>query len=150
MILMHDDKHLVLLIDLHLPPENQFHFSTHPHSAFPPSRLHSHFPACIITSSCSSQASNGLSGGYACSLPSTPVVSHRELRVTQVDGGGSVSSRSLRGIPRRPSLFKVSRCWCLTPFILPSFHPHLIHSALSSCRMSVKHVLLCVSERGPG
>ncbi|XP_023812698.1 arf-GAP with GTPase, ANK repeat and PH domain-containing protein 1 isoform X4 [Oryzias latipes] len=52
------------------------------------------------------QASNGLSGGYACSLPSTPVVSHRELRVTQVDGGGSVSSRSLRGIPRRPSLFK--------------------------------------------
>ncbi|KAF6715141.1 Arf-GAP with GTPase, ANK repeat and PH domain-containing protein 2 [Oryzias melastigma] len=52
------------------------------------------------------QASNGLGGGYACSLPSTPVVSHRELRVSQVDGGGSVNSRSLRGIPRRPSLFK--------------------------------------------
>uniref|UniRef100_A0A8C7YR82 ArfGAP with GTPase domain, ankyrin repeat and PH domain 2 n=1 Tax=Oryzias sinensis TaxID=183150 RepID=A0A8C7YR82_9TELE len=70
------------------------------------------------------QASNGLSGGYACSLPSTPVVSHRELRVTQVDGGGSVSSRSLRGIPRRPSLFKVSRCWCLTPPIIsPTSHP---------------------------
>ncbi|XP_024149334.1 arf-GAP with GTPase, ANK repeat and PH domain-containing protein 2 isoform X6 [Oryzias melastigma] len=52
------------------------------------------------------QASNGLGSGYACSLPSTPVVSHRELRVSQVDGGGSVNSRSLRGIPRRPSLFK--------------------------------------------
>uniref|UniRef100_A0A8C7YMZ7 ArfGAP with GTPase domain, ankyrin repeat and PH domain 2 n=1 Tax=Oryzias sinensis TaxID=183150 RepID=A0A8C7YMZ7_9TELE len=58
------------------------------------------------------QASNGLSGGYACSLPSTPVVSHRELRVTQVDGGGSVSSRSLRGIPRRPSLFKAKSDMC--------------------------------------
>uniref|UniRef100_A0A3B3DJW9 ArfGAP with GTPase domain, ankyrin repeat and PH domain 2 n=1 Tax=Oryzias melastigma TaxID=30732 RepID=A0A3B3DJW9_ORYME len=56
------------------------------------------------------QASNGLGSGYACSLPSTPVVSHRELRVSQVDGGGSVNSRSLRGIPRRPSLFKSDRC----------------------------------------
>nr|XP_057908068.1 arf-GAP with GTPase, ANK repeat and PH domain-containing protein 2 isoform X2 [Doryrhamphus excisus] len=50
------------------------------------------------------QFSNGLSGGYACSLPSTPVVSHRELRVAHGEGGGS--SRSLKSIPRRPSLFK--------------------------------------------
>ncbi|XP_054625320.1 arf-GAP with GTPase, ANK repeat and PH domain-containing protein 2 isoform X2 [Dunckerocampus dactyliophorus] len=50
------------------------------------------------------QVSNGLSGGYACSLPSTPVVSHRELRVAHGEGGGS--SRSLKSIPRRPSLFK--------------------------------------------
>ncbi|XP_060931060.1 arf-GAP with GTPase, ANK repeat and PH domain-containing protein 1-like [Limanda limanda] len=46
------------------------------------------------------------SGGYAYSLPSTPVVSHRELRVAQGEGGGSVNSRALKGIPRRPSLFK--------------------------------------------
>ncbi|XP_006794041.1 arf-GAP with GTPase, ANK repeat and PH domain-containing protein 2 isoform X2 [Neolamprologus brichardi] len=52
------------------------------------------------------QASNGPSIGYAYSLPSTPVVSHRELRVAQGDGGGSVNSRSLKNIPRRPSLFK--------------------------------------------
>ncbi|XP_076596781.1 arf-GAP with GTPase, ANK repeat and PH domain-containing protein 2 isoform X2 [Chaetodon auriga] len=51
-----------------------------------------------------SQASNGPSSGYAYSLPSTPVVSHRDLRVAQGEGGGS--SRSLKSIPRRPSLFK--------------------------------------------
>ncbi|XP_061838453.1 arf-GAP with GTPase, ANK repeat and PH domain-containing protein 2 isoform X1 [Nerophis lumbriciformis] len=50
------------------------------------------------------QVSNGLGGGYACSLPSTPVVSHRELRGAHGEGGGS--SRSLKSIPRRPSLFK--------------------------------------------
>ncbi|KAG8003000.1 Arf-GAP with GTPase [Nibea albiflora] len=52
------------------------------------------------------QASNGQSSGYAYSLPSTPVVGHRDLRVAQVDGGGSVNSRALKNIPRRPSLFK--------------------------------------------
>ncbi|XP_076022785.1 arf-GAP with GTPase, ANK repeat and PH domain-containing protein 2 isoform X2 [Genypterus blacodes] len=54
------------------------------------------------------QASNGPSGDYAYSLPSTPVVAHRELRVAVGgEGGGSVNSRSLRNIPhRRPSLFK--------------------------------------------
>ncbi|XP_044066000.1 arf-GAP with GTPase, ANK repeat and PH domain-containing protein 2 isoform X1 [Siniperca chuatsi] len=52
------------------------------------------------------QASNGPSSGYAYSLPSTPVVSHRDLRVAQGEGGGSVNSRSLKSIPRRPSLFK--------------------------------------------
>lgn len=60
------------------------------------------------SNSSSSQASNGPSIGYAYSLPSTPVVSHRELRVAQGDGGGSVNARSLKSIPRRPSLFKVS------------------------------------------
>uniref|UniRef100_A0A665UPF9 Arf-GAP with GTPase, ANK repeat and PH domain-containing protein 1-like n=1 Tax=Echeneis naucrates TaxID=173247 RepID=A0A665UPF9_ECHNA len=54
------------------------------------------------------QASNGPSSGYAYSLPSTPVVGHRELRVTQGEGGGSINSRALKSIPRRPSLFKVS------------------------------------------
>uniref|UniRef100_A0A8D3BJY4 ArfGAP with GTPase domain, ankyrin repeat and PH domain 2 n=1 Tax=Scophthalmus maximus TaxID=52904 RepID=A0A8D3BJY4_SCOMX len=54
------------------------------------------------------QASNGPSCGYAYSLPSTPVVGHRELRVAQGEGGGSVNSRVLKSIPRRPSLFKVS------------------------------------------
>ncbi|XP_029994238.1 arf-GAP with GTPase, ANK repeat and PH domain-containing protein 2 isoform X2 [Sphaeramia orbicularis] len=53
-----------------------------------------------------SQASNGPSSGYAYSLPSTPVVSHRELRVAQGEGVSSVNSRSLKNIPRRPSLFK--------------------------------------------
>ncbi|KAG7519986.1 arf-GAP with GTPase, ANK repeat and PH domain-containing 1-like isoform X2 [Solea senegalensis] len=52
------------------------------------------------------QASNGLSCGYAYSLPSTPVVGHRELRVAQGEGGGSINSRALKNIPRRPSLFK--------------------------------------------
>ncbi|XP_068588906.1 arf-GAP with GTPase, ANK repeat and PH domain-containing protein 2 isoform X6 [Cebidichthys violaceus] len=52
------------------------------------------------------QASNGPSCGYAYSLPSTPVIGHRDLRVAQGEGGGSVNSRSLRSIPRRPSLFK--------------------------------------------
>lgn len=65
-----------------------------------------------------SQASNGgLSSNYPSSLPSTPVISHRELRGgagTGVgaggEGGGSVtSSGSLRNVPqRRTSLFKVS------------------------------------------
>lgn len=67
-----------------------------------------------------SQASNGgLSSNYPSSLPSTPVISHRELRGgagTGVgaggEGGGSVtSSGSLRNVPqRRTSLFKVSYC----------------------------------------
>nr|XP_019966527.1 PREDICTED: arf-GAP with GTPase, ANK repeat and PH domain-containing protein 2-like isoform X1 [Paralichthys olivaceus] len=53
------------------------------------------------------QTCNGpSSGGYAYSLPSTPVVGHRELRVAQGEGGGSINSRALRSIPRRPSLFK--------------------------------------------
>ncbi|XP_014847397.1 PREDICTED: arf-GAP with GTPase, ANK repeat and PH domain-containing protein 2 isoform X5 [Poecilia mexicana] len=47
------------------------------------------------------QASNGPSS-YACSLPSTPVVGHRDLRAAQVEGGSS----RLKTIPRRPSLFK--------------------------------------------
>uniref|UniRef100_A0A8C6Q1N9 ArfGAP with GTPase domain, ankyrin repeat and PH domain 2 n=1 Tax=Nothobranchius furzeri TaxID=105023 RepID=A0A8C6Q1N9_NOTFU len=51
------------------------------------------------------QASNGPSSSYA-SLPSTPVVSHRELRAAQVEGGGSTNSRLQKSIPRRPSLFK--------------------------------------------
>ncbi|CDQ59466.1 unnamed protein product [Oncorhynchus mykiss] len=54
------------------------------------------------------QASNGgLSSNYPSSLPSTPVISHRELR----EGGGSVtSSGSLRNVPqRRTSLFKNRR-----------------------------------------
>uniref|UniRef100_A0A8C6Q4E2 ArfGAP with GTPase domain, ankyrin repeat and PH domain 2 n=1 Tax=Nothobranchius furzeri TaxID=105023 RepID=A0A8C6Q4E2_NOTFU len=50
-------------------------------------------------------ASNGPSSSYA-SLPSTPVVSHRELRAAQVEGGGSTNSRLQKSIPRRPSLFK--------------------------------------------
>ncbi|KAI3357809.1 hypothetical protein L3Q82_016206 [Scortum barcoo] len=53
-----------------------------------------------------SQASNGPSSGYAYSLPSTPVVGHREMRVVPGEGGGSNSVRSLKNIPRRPSLFK--------------------------------------------
>ncbi|KAM9505004.1 arf-GAP with GTPase, ANK repeat and PH domain-containing protein 1-like isoform 8-T8 [Salvelinus alpinus] len=65
------------------------------------------------------QASNGgLSSNYPSSLPSTPVISHRELRGgagTGVgaggEGGGSVtSSGSLRNVPqRRTSLFKNRR-----------------------------------------
>uniref|UniRef100_A0A8C3AF35 ArfGAP with GTPase domain, ankyrin repeat and PH domain 2 n=1 Tax=Cyclopterus lumpus TaxID=8103 RepID=A0A8C3AF35_CYCLU len=51
-------------------------------------------------------ASNGPSCGYAYSLPSTPVIGHRDLRVAQGEGGGSANSRSLKSIPRRPSLFK--------------------------------------------
>ncbi|XP_049609050.1 arf-GAP with GTPase, ANK repeat and PH domain-containing protein 2 isoform X2 [Syngnathus scovelli] len=50
------------------------------------------------------QVTNGVSSGYACSLPSTPMLGHRELRVAHGEGGGS--SRSLKSIPRRPSLFK--------------------------------------------
>uniref|UniRef100_A0A8C6S8P4 ArfGAP with GTPase domain, ankyrin repeat and PH domain 2 n=1 Tax=Neogobius melanostomus TaxID=47308 RepID=A0A8C6S8P4_9GOBI len=47
-------------------------------------------------------------------LPSTPVVSHRELRVAPADGGGSVSVRSKTspGGPRSGSIF--SGC-CLVP-----------------------------------
>uniref|UniRef100_A0AAQ6AQK3 ArfGAP with GTPase domain, ankyrin repeat and PH domain 2 n=1 Tax=Amphiprion ocellaris TaxID=80972 RepID=A0AAQ6AQK3_AMPOC len=67
-------------------------------------------------------AVNGPGSGYAYSLPSTPVVAHRELRVAQGEGGGSINSRTLKGIPRRPSLFKVSGH---LPVISPSFH--LIH-----------------------
>ncbi|XP_037335014.2 arf-GAP with GTPase, ANK repeat and PH domain-containing protein 2 isoform X2 [Pungitius pungitius] len=52
------------------------------------------------------QASNGPSCGYAYSLPSTPVIGHRDLRVAQGEGGGNANPRSLKGIPRRPSLFK--------------------------------------------
>ncbi|CAN9515253.1 unnamed protein product [Ophioblennius macclurei] len=58
------------------------------------------------------QAINGLSGSYTYSLPSTPVVAHRELRVAHGEvgggggGGGGGSSRSLKNLPRRPSLFK--------------------------------------------
>ncbi|XP_029574607.1 arf-GAP with GTPase, ANK repeat and PH domain-containing protein 2 [Salmo trutta] len=63
------------------------------------------------------QASNGgLNSGYPSSLPSTPVISHRELRggagaVAAVEGGGSItSSGSMRNIPqRRTSLFKNRR-----------------------------------------
>ncbi|XP_045065396.1 arf-GAP with GTPase, ANK repeat and PH domain-containing protein 2 isoform X1 [Coregonus clupeaformis] len=65
------------------------------------------------------QASNGgLSSSYPSSLPSTPVISHRELRGgagTGVgaggEGGGSAtSSGSLRNVPqRRTSLFKNRR-----------------------------------------
>uniref|UniRef100_A0A8P4KQK1 ArfGAP with GTPase domain, ankyrin repeat and PH domain 2 n=1 Tax=Dicentrarchus labrax TaxID=13489 RepID=A0A8P4KQK1_DICLA len=55
------------------------------------------------------QASNGQNSGYTCSLPSTPVVGHRELRIATGEGGGSVN-RALKTIPRRPSLFKVSCC----------------------------------------
>lgn len=96
-----------------------FHLSSHSHSLhlFPHS-LHSHPPTLLpdlltpLSSSSpacsSSQASNGPSSGYAYSLPSTPVVSHRELRVAQGEGGGSVNARSMKSIPRRPSLFKVS------------------------------------------
>ncbi|XP_068453430.1 arf-GAP with GTPase, ANK repeat and PH domain-containing protein 2 isoform X3 [Clinocottus analis] len=52
------------------------------------------------------QASNGPSCGYAYSLPSTPVIGHRDLRVAQGEGVGSGNSRSMKSIPRRPSLFK--------------------------------------------
>uniref|UniRef100_A0A672I714 ArfGAP with GTPase domain, ankyrin repeat and PH domain 2 n=1 Tax=Salarias fasciatus TaxID=181472 RepID=A0A672I714_SALFA len=51
------------------------------------------------------QPSNGLGSSSTYSLPSTPVVAHRELRVAHGEG----SSRSLKNIPRRPSLFKVSQ-----------------------------------------
>ncbi|XP_056280116.1 arf-GAP with GTPase, ANK repeat and PH domain-containing protein 2 isoform X5 [Pseudoliparis swirei] len=52
------------------------------------------------------QAGNGPSCGYAYSLPSTPVIGHRDLRVAHGEGGGSSNSRSLKSIPRRPSIFK--------------------------------------------
>ncbi|CAL8326193.1 unnamed protein product [Merluccius merluccius] len=58
--------------------------------------------------SASSQVING-QGSDPYSLPSTPVVGHRELRlgVGGEGAGGSVNSRSLKNIPhRRPSLFK--------------------------------------------
>ncbi|TNN73348.1 Arf-GAP with GTPase, ANK repeat and PH domain-containing protein 3 [Liparis tanakae] len=52
------------------------------------------------------QAGNGPSCGYAYSLPSTPVIGHRDLRVAHGEGGGGGHSRSLKSIPRRPSIFK--------------------------------------------
>uniref|UniRef100_A0A671V633 ArfGAP with GTPase domain, ankyrin repeat and PH domain 2 n=1 Tax=Sparus aurata TaxID=8175 RepID=A0A671V633_SPAAU len=74
-------------------------------------------------------ASNGQSSGYAYSLPSTPVVGHRDLRVAQGEGVSSLNSRSLKNIPRRPSLFKVSRC--LAPFsLLSSLTTISIHSSI--------------------
>lgn len=87
----------------------------------------SHLLRCLHHGSSSSpppppQASNGPSGSYTCSLPSTPVMSHRELRVAQSEAGGSITSRSLKNIPRRPSLFKVSRPHPPTP-------PHIPRSA---------------------
>lgn len=75
------------------------------------------------TRSCS-QASNGPSSGYAYSLPSTPVVGHRD------QGGGSVTSRSLKNIPRRPSLFKVS-CWRLSHLLVSSLTIISLPSATS-------------------
>lgn len=82
-------------------------------------------PCCLHRRS-TSQASNGPS--YTCSLPSTPVVSHRELRVAQSEAGGSLTSRSLKSIPRRPSLFKVSR---LHPRLTPLSPPLSIVPPLS-------------------
>lgn len=88
------------------------------------------WPRCPPPPRSSSQASNGQSSGYAYSLPSTPVVGHRDLRVAQGEGVSSVNSRSLKNIPRRPSLFKVSRC--LAPFsLLSSLTTISIHSAPS-------------------
>lgn len=78
----------------------------------------SHLLHCIHHGS-SSQASNGPSGSYTCSLPSTPVLSHRELRVAQSEAGGIITSRSLKNIPRRPSLFKVSHPHPLTSLAPP-------------------------------
>lgn len=78
----------------------------------------SHLLRCLHHGS-SSQASNGPSSSYTCSLPSTPVVSHRELRVAPSEAGGSITSRSLKNIPRRPSLFKVSRPHPLTSLAPP-------------------------------
>uniref|UniRef100_A0A3Q2T5X0 ArfGAP with GTPase domain, ankyrin repeat and PH domain 2 n=1 Tax=Fundulus heteroclitus TaxID=8078 RepID=A0A3Q2T5X0_FUNHE len=81
---------------LSLPPSHSPSSSLSPSPSPPP-----HPP--------SSQASNGPSSGYPCSLPSTPVVGHRDLRAAQGEGSSSSSSR-LKSIPRRPSLFKVSPC----------------------------------------
>lgn len=75
------------------------------------------WPSPPLTCS-SSQSSNGPSGGYTYSLPSTPVVGHRD------QGGGSIASRSLKNIPRRPSLFKVSWWWLSKAFV--SSHLHFI------------------------
>nr|XP_029505352.1 arf-GAP with GTPase, ANK repeat and PH domain-containing protein 2-like [Oncorhynchus nerka] len=71
------------------------------------------------------QASNGgLNSGYPSSLPSTPVISHRELRggagaVAAVEGGGSItSSGSMRNIPQRADVsvqeYPVKAEWELT------------------------------------
>lgn len=86
-------------------------------------------PPCCLHRGHTSQTSNGLS--YTCSLPSTPVVSHRELRVAQSEAGGSLTSRSLKNIPRRPSLFKVS---CFHPRLTPvsPLSPSHLHSAPSA------------------
>lgn len=90
-----------------------------------------------------SQATNGPSSGYAYSLPSTPVVGHRELRVVQGEGGGSVNTRQMKNIPRRPSLFKVSRHCCVP--VIP--HHHFtplsclsLHLSWSSC---CSYCLIC-------
>ncbi|XP_077428089.1 arf-GAP with GTPase, ANK repeat and PH domain-containing protein 2 isoform X6 [Vanacampus margaritifer] len=84
------------------------------------------------------QVSNGVSGGYACSLPSTPVLSHRELRVAHGEGGGS--SRSLKSIPRRPSLFKVS------PLLAVSARCHLTPVVISRHRALLVDLLACFED----
>uniref|UniRef100_A0A6Q2XEL5 Small monomeric GTPase n=1 Tax=Esox lucius TaxID=8010 RepID=A0A6Q2XEL5_ESOLU len=74
------------------------------HSSVP---FHLHFihsPVCLVSSSPSpSQTSNGgLNSGYPSSLPSTPVISHRELRAGAGEGGGSVPTPgSMRNVPQR-------------------------------------------------
>uniref|UniRef100_A0A667Z5F9 ArfGAP with GTPase domain, ankyrin repeat and PH domain 2 n=1 Tax=Myripristis murdjan TaxID=586833 RepID=A0A667Z5F9_9TELE len=104
------------LFDLFFPCHLIISISSH---CLSPSLLpsHSYSHLSLLTSRPSSlpslsQASNGQSADYSYSLPSTPVVGHRELRVVPGgEGGGSVNSRSLKNIPhRRPSLFKVSCC----------------------------------------
>uniref|UniRef100_A0A6Q2ZGG3 Small monomeric GTPase n=1 Tax=Esox lucius TaxID=8010 RepID=A0A6Q2ZGG3_ESOLU len=56
-------------------------------------------------------SNGGLNSGYPSSLPSTPVISHRELRAGAGEGGGSVPTPgSMRNVPqRRTSLFKNRR-----------------------------------------
>uniref|UniRef100_A0A6Q2ZGT8 ArfGAP with GTPase domain, ankyrin repeat and PH domain 2 n=1 Tax=Esox lucius TaxID=8010 RepID=A0A6Q2ZGT8_ESOLU len=58
-----------------------------------------------------STSNGGLNSGYPSSLPSTPVISHRELRAGAGEGGGSVPTPgSMRNVPqRRTSLFKNRR-----------------------------------------
>ncbi len=97
------------------------------------------WPPDLLTSS--SQASNGPSSGYAYSLPSTPVVGHRDLRVAQGEGGGSINARSLRNIPRRPSLFKVSRRQ------LPA--SRTFFSSLSSLTPISLHSAPCLTLKSP-
>uniref|UniRef100_A0A3Q1ENC3 ArfGAP with GTPase domain, ankyrin repeat and PH domain 2 n=1 Tax=Acanthochromis polyacanthus TaxID=80966 RepID=A0A3Q1ENC3_9TELE len=87
------------------------------------------------------QAVNGPGSGYAYSLPSTPVVAHRELRVAQGEGGGSINARSLKGIPRRPSLFKVSGH-------LPVISPILWKRSGSSLNKEWKKKYVTLSNNG--